>query len=283
MTTTTEPVAQSDESTTDAPRPRRRISTSARRVILAIGLLVVWQLFVTLTGANKLTLPPPLDVLKALVGGLEDGSVVEATGATLRTLAIGTSVGMVIGLTLATLAVLSRWMEDLLGLAVAVMNPLPSIALLPLAMIWFGLTPTAIVVVILNSTVWPIALNASMGFRMLSPTLLRAARTMGIRGPRLVIQVLLPAALPNILTGLRIAWAFGWRTVVGAELIFGAAGGTHGLGFYINQARYFLETDVVFAGLIVISALGLAIELIFVMIEKRTVVRWGMTNTHSSN
>lgn len=262
-------------------RPRRQIGSAGRRLVLTVGLVVVWQLAVILTDASKLTLPPPVDVFGALAGGLGDGSVAEATGATLRTLAIGTSVGMAIGLTLATLAVLSRWMDDFLGLVVAVMNPLPSIALLPLAMIWFGLTPTAIIVVILNSTVWPIALNASMGFRMVSPTLLRAARTMGIRGPRLVLQVLLPAALPHILTGIRIAWAFGWRTVVGAELIFGAAGGTHGLGYYINQARYFLETDVVFAGLIVISMLGLAIEWIFVLIEKRTVHRWGMTNSRA--
>lgn len=251
----------------------------ARRVLLAVLLLALWQVGVLATGVEKLLVPSPLDVGTALIEDTLSLEIVSSTLFTLRTLVIGTAVGMAIGLMLATAAVLSRIGHDLLTLLVSILNPLPSIAILPLAMIWFGLTPTAIVVVILNSTVWPIALNADMGFRTISITLQRAARTLGIRGLRMVWQVLLPAALPHLLTGVRIAWAFAWRTVVAAELVFGVAGGTGGLGFYINQSRYFLETDSVFAGLVVISALGLLIEVLFRFVERRTVERWGMAKT----
>ena len=256
---------------------RLQMSALARRVMIGLLLLAGWQVAVMVSGVEPLLVPSPVDIASALVEDTLSLEIVTATGFTLRTLVIGTVVGMAIGLVLATIAVLWRAGHDLLTLLVSLLNPLPSIAILPLAMIWFGLTPTAIVVVILNSTVWPIALNADMGFRTISPTLQRAARTLGIRGLRMVWQVLLPAALPHLLSGVRIAWAFAWRTVVAAELVFGVAGGTGGLGFYINQSRYFLETDSVFAGLVVISALGLLIEVVFGFIERRTVERWGMT------
>lgn len=255
----------------------RQMSPLARRMVIALLLLAAWQVAVMVSGVEPLLVPSPVDIAAALVEDTLSLEIVTSTAFTLRTLVIGTAVGMAIGLVLATIAVLWRAGHDLLTLLVSVLNPLPSIAILPLAMIWFGLTPTAIVVVILNSTVWPIALNADMGFRTISPTLQRAARTLGIRGLRMVWQVLLPAALPHLLSGVRIAWAFAWRTVVAAELVFGVAGGSGGLGFYINQSRYFLETASVFAGLVVISALGLLIEAVFAFIERRTVERWGMT------
>lgn len=255
----------------------RSIPASARQAALALALLVLWQVGVMVTNVSPLLVPSPVEVGRALIEDTANLEILRSTMFTLRTLLIGTGAGMVIGLAFATFAVLSRLGHDLLTLLVSVLNPLPSIAILPLAMIWFGLTPTAIIVVILNSTVWPIAMNADMGFRTISPTLRRAARTLGIGGLHMVAQVLLPAALPHLLTGVRIAWAFAWRTVVAAELVFGVAGGTGGLGFYINQSRYFLETPSVFAGLVVISALGLLIEVGFALIERRTIQRWGMT------
>lgn len=259
------------------PQRSRQMSPLARRLVIALLLVAAWQVAVMVSGVEPLLVPSPVDIAAKLVEDTLSLEIVTSTAFTLRTLLIGTAVGMAIGLVLATIAVLWRAGHDLLTLLVSVLNPLPSIAILPLAMIWFGLTPTAIVVVILNSTVWPIALNADMGFRTISPTLQRAARTLGIRGLRMVWQVLLPAALPHLLSGVRIAWAFAWRTVVAAELVFGVAGGSGGLGFYINQSRYFLETDSVFAGLVVISGLGLLIEAVFAFIERRTVERWGMT------
>ena len=115
-----------------------------------------------------------------------------------------------------------------------------------------------------------------MGFRTVNPTLLAVGRNIGLSGWRLVRDVLVPAALPHTISGLKTGWAFGWRTIIAAELVFGVAGGKGGLGFFINDARYFLRTPEIFAGLVTIAIIGIALDLCFSYLEKRTVLKWGM-------
>jgi NitT/TauT family transport system permease protein len=259
-----------------APGPWSRLPAAARYAILTIALLVVWQAYVTLAHVPPLLFSAPLDVARALVTGLTGGRLLAATGATLEVLLIGLVAGAIVGFALASFAAFNQLGQDLLGVLSAIFNPLPSIAILPLAMIWFGLRPESVVFVVALATVWPVALNTDNGFRTISTTTQLAARNLGLRGWKLVVDVLLPAALPSIVTGLKSAWAFGWRTVVAAELVFGVAGSSGGLGWYINNARYFLQTADIFAGLVVISGLGIVVEALFGLLERRTVVRWGM-------
>ncbi|MBX5489528.1 MAG: ABC transporter permease [Chloroflexi bacterium] len=259
-----------------APRARRGLPTTLRRALILVGLLVLWQGYVVVSNVPPLLIPSPLAVAQALWQDLASGRIPAATYTTLYSLVVGTLLGMLAGFALASLAVLFRPGQDLLALLSAILNPLPSIAVLPLAMIWFGLNETAIIFVIVQATLWPIAIATDMGFRTISPTLHMVARNLGLRGLRLVVDVLLPAALPHILSGLKAGWAFGWRTVVAAELVFGVAGAAGGLGWYINDSRYFLNTANVFAGLVVISLLGILVDLLFTVIEQQTVVKWGM-------
>ena len=260
-----------------AARPRwGALPTPLRRLVIFAGILVAWQAYVSLGSVPALLVPSPLDVAAALGADLASGRLPAATAGTLRSLLLGMLLGMAAGFTLASLAVLSRFGQDLLALLAAILNPLPSIAILPLAMIWFGLSDTAIVFVIVQATMWPIAISTDVGFRTISATLHMVARNLGLRGVRLVADVLLPASLPYILAGLKAAWAFGWRTVVAAELVFGVAGAAGGLGWYINDSRYFLNTANVFAGLVVISLLGIAVDLLFTVVEQQTVIKWGM-------
>jgi len=106
------------------------------------------------------------------------------------------------------------------------------------------------------------------------------ALNLGLSRGRTVSDVFLPAALPHILSGLRLAWAFGWRTVVGAEVVFGVTGSAGGLGWYIDNARYFLNSPSIFAGLVIISLLGIILDSLFLWIEQKTVVKWGMKQSH---
>lgn len=255
----------------------RRRKQSLRRMVVVLVLLAVWQAYVTITDVQSLLFPSPLEVWNALVDDIASTRIPDATFVTVRTLVIGTAAGLSVGFTLAALSILSRPGNDLLAVLTSVFTPLPSIAILPLAMIWFGLSTTALVVVIMNSTIWPVAINTDMGFRSVSPTVQRVGKNLGLSKPRMVVDVLFPAALPYLLSGLKTAWAFGWRTVVAAELVFGVAGGSAGLGWYINESRYFLNTSQVFAGLVVISALGILIDGFFRSLERITVERWGMT------
>ncbi|HZD65057.1 MAG TPA: ABC transporter permease subunit [Acidimicrobiales bacterium] len=148
-----------------------------------------------------------------------------------------------------------------------------------LAIIWFGLNEKALVFVVANAVLWPIAINVTTGFRTVNATLVMVGRNLGLRGWRLVRDVLLPAALPSIISGIKVGWAFGWRTVIAAELVFGTAGGAGGLGYFINKSQYFLNIPDVFAGLVTIAVIGIIVEVGFNVLERRTVIRWGMQAT----
>ncbi len=252
------------------------LPTVVRRSILLVAIVLLWQLYVTLSGVSPLLFSSPLDIAEAFWEGWTSGDLVGATLVTLRILGLGMLIGMLVAAVLTTLATWTRIGEDVLVLLTSMLNPLPAIAILPLAILWFGLSPSALVFVIANAVTWPIAINVSTGFRTVNPTILMVGRNLGLRGFKLVKDVLMPAALPHTISGLKTGWAFGWRTIIAAELVFGVAGGGGGLGFFINDARYFLRIPEVFAGLVTIALIGIALDAVFTWIERRTVIKWGM-------
>ena len=268
---------------TGSPPPAMRryrrwgdLPVGPRRALIILALLGAWQAVVVIFQVNPLLVSPPTEVGLAVLEGFTSGTLAAATATTLKILLGSMLIGMVLAAVFTTLATWTKFGEDLLVLLTAMLNPLPSIAVLPLAILWFGFTTTALVVIIANAVIWPISINVSMGFRTVNPTCLAVGRNIGLSGWRLVRDVLMPAALPHTLSGLKTGWAFGWRTIIAAELVFGVAGGGGGLGYFINDARYFLRIPDVFAGLVTIMAIGIAIELAFSAVERRTVVKWGM-------
>lgn len=197
--------------------------------------------------------------------------------ATLKVLVIGYAIGVTLATIFTTIAVSSRVGTDLLSTLTAMFNPLPAIALLPLALLWFGLGTPSLVFVIVNSVLWAVALNMHTGFLTVSDTMRMAGQTFGLRGMRYVIQLLIPAAFPAILAGLKIGWAFAWRTLIAAELVFGVSSGQGGLGWFIFENRNLLDTPAVFSGLLSVMLVGLLVEgVVFRFIENRTVRKWGM-------
>ena len=281
MTETLATVERTPASTPSVPRRQRRrgwgsLPTLPRRAAIVLALLAIWQLYVVVSGVSPLLVSSPADVAKAVVTGFVDGSLLTATLTTLKILLTAMAIGMVLAAVFTTLATWTKFGEDLLVLLTSMLNPLPSIAVLPLAILWFGLSTTALVVVIANAVIWPISINVSQGFRTANPTVVAVGRNIGLSGWRLVRDVLMPAALPHTISGLKTGWAFGWRTIIAAELVFGVAGSGGGLGYFINDARYFLRTPDVFAGLVTIMTIGIALDLAFAWLERRTVVKWGM-------
>jgi NitT/TauT family transport system permease protein len=195
----------------------------------------------------------------------------------------GYVIGIAIASLLTTLAVATRFGSDLLSTLTAMLNPLPAIALLPMAMLWFGLGKEAIVFTLLHSVVWPVALNMHTGFMGVSDTQRMVGRNYGLRGLSYVIKLLIPAAFPSILTGMKIGWAYAWRTLIAAELVFGGsvidAAGTDagGLGWFIFANQMDLRIPYVFAGLFTVILVGVLMEsIVFRNLETRTVIRWGM-------
>jgi NitT/TauT family transport system permease protein len=134
--------------------------------------------------------------------------------------------------------------------------------------------------VLVHAVLWPVALSAHAGFAGINQTLRMVGRNYGLHGFRYVAAILIPAAFPPLLTGLRNGWAFAWRTLIAAELVFGVSSGSGGIGWFIYENKNQLEIPSVFAGLITVIVIGIAVEnLVFNSIEQRTVVRWGMKNS----
>jgi NitT/TauT family transport system permease protein len=251
-------------------------STVLRRGLLLLALGLVWELYARWLN-NPLLVPTLQDTLIALTQGFASGVLVDRTLNSLGVLGVGYLAGVAAAALLCFLAISTRIGSDLLTMLAAMFNPLPAIALLPLALLWFGLGPKSLVFVLVHSVLWPLALNAYSGLRGVSRTLRMVGASFGLRGVRFALQILVPAALPSILAGLRIGWAFAWRTLIAAEFVFGVSSGSGGLGWFIFENRNQLDIADVFAGLLTVILIGLAVEgLLFRTLERWTVERWGM-------
>ncbi|MBP0599046.1 ABC transporter permease [Herbaspirillum sp. LeCh32-8] len=247
-----------------------------RKGVILLLLALIWEAIGRWQN-NDLLLPTFDQTAQAFVEGLASGELVNKTWLSLQVLLKAYLLGIAAAFVLTTLAVSTQFGRDLLGTLTSMLNPLPAIALLPIALLWFGLGEGSLIFVLVHSVLWALAVNTYAGFLGVSDTLRMAGRNYGLRGLSFVLQVLVPAALPSILAGLRIGWAFAWRTLIAAELVFGATSGKGGLGWYIFQNRNELYTDKVFAGLAMVIIIGLLVEnLVFNTLERVTVKKWGM-------
>ena len=250
-----------------------------RKAVLLALIGLAWELYGRALN-NDLLFPTLLQTLKSLVDAVASGVLPQRAFNSLSVLLQGYVLGTAGALLLAALAATTRLGADLLDMLTAVFNPLPAIALLPLALMWFGLGNGSLVFVLVHSVMWPMALNTHTGFRSVSPTLRMVGRNVGLRGLRYTAAILIPAAFPSILAGLKIGWAFAWRTLIAAELVFGVSSGSGGLGWFIYERKNQLDTGAVFAGLLTVILIGLVVEgVLFRWVENRTVRRWGM-QTH---
>lgn len=247
-----------------------------RKISIIVVLALAWELYGRWLD-NPLLVPTFADTIRALIAGVAEGTIPQRALSSMEVLLIGFATGTLLAGMLTVFAIGTRIGTDFLETMTAMFNPLPAIALLPLALIWFGLGAGSLIFVLVHSVMWAVALNTLAGFRGVSTTVRMVGRNYNLNGLRFVAKILIPAAFPSILAGLKIGWAFAWRTLIAAELVFGVSSGQGGLGWYIFESKNQLNIPEVFAGLLTIILIGLAVEnVVFRFVETRTVQRWGM-------
>jgi NitT/TauT family transport system permease protein len=243
-----------------------------RKIGFAVLLLALWQGLFLLRIWPEFLFPGPAEVWQKLIHGFSNGSYFSGIAVSMARLSAGYVISLVLGISLGLLVGCIKWLDETLGALLLALQTLPSICWLPLALLWFGLNEKAILFMVVIGAVMSISLAAEDGVRSVPPLFLKAARNMGARGWALYTQVIFPAALPSIVTGMKLGWSFAWRALMAAELLYSSVG----LGHLLTMGRELNDIGEVIAVMLVIVVLGLLVDkLVFAPIEKAVRVRWG--------
>lgn len=235
---------------------------------------ICWEL-IALAGVFPAKLFPSIEVVLAALFRLVVSGIMWAnTKGTLVRLVLGFLLAGAVGVVLGIAMGRYRWVEDVFMPIVSIGYPIPGLAYAPLFVLWFGLGDLPAVLLVGVASCFVVVINTWKGVKAVKPVWVRAAESMGASGPQMFRKVMLPAALPFILTGLRLGLAQAWRILVAVEMLMSVS---HGLGWMIFGAQQFLDTDVMLSGIVMIGLIGLLLEKqVFERIERYTVVRWGM-------
>jgi NitT/TauT family transport system permease protein len=238
-------------------------------------LLVIWEILVRAKIWSPVLVPSPLTVGEYLLGAVRDGTLLDAAVVTLKRLVLGYIFGIVLGLPLGLLTARFKVWQDTLGLVALGLQTLPSVCWVPLALLWFGQTESAMFFVVVMGTLWSMIIATDNGIRSIPPIYARAARTMGSRGLHTWIKVMLPASLPFIVSGMKQGWAFAWRSLMAAEIYVTILSG-FGLGHLLHYGRELNAMEQVIGVMFVIVVIGLlADKIMFSPWERFLHRRWG--------
>jgi NitT/TauT family transport system permease protein len=245
---------------------------SLRRALFLVGLLLAWEAASRLGLWRSWVFPSPLAIGRSFWSGILDHTIPLGILVSMRRLLVGYLISLFGGVTLGLLLARSRALRESIGTVVTGLQALPSICWLPLALLWFGLSETAILFVVVAGSLLAITVATEAGVSNVPPLYVRAARTMGARGMTLYLRVILPAALPAVLSGMRLGWTFAWRSLMAGELLFVSGG----LGQLLATGRELGDMARVLAVMVAIVTLGLVTEVLFFQrLDARVREVWG--------
>ncbi|WP_373484584.1 ABC transporter permease [Acetobacterium sp.] len=247
------------------------------KYIWIILMLMAWELTAQLAPVSPLAFPSLELILAALIDSISNGDLVRQMVFSLGLILIGLGIGVALAFLMSFLAVVSPVFASFTDTCVSIFHPLPGIALLPLIILWIGTGSAAILFIIVHSVLWPMILNMSAGFKAIPAVYKKIGENYGFNTFQSIIRIFVPASLSFLIAGLKISWARGWRAAISAEMIFGASGGIGGIGWYIFNKRVFMDTAGVYAGILMIIAVGIFVEdFVFGKLEKNTINKWGV-------
>ncbi|MFA6076265.1 MAG: ABC transporter permease [Negativicutes bacterium] len=246
-----------------------------KRLATIIALVLVWQLFCKTAMYPTYLLPTPEQVEQTLLQGIIDGQLVIALLSSLKRMVIGYSMAVVLGLALGVALIKWKYLDQTIGFFILAVQTIPSVAWLPLALIWFGLNERAIIFVVIIGSLWTMVMSVKTAIKGVNPDYIRLAKTLGYNKWALFWKIVIPAALPELIVGLRLAWAFAWRSLLAGELL----GGESGLGQTLMIGRNLGDMSLVIAVMIIIATLGILIDLfLFQRLENQIFAKRGYSS-----
>ena len=243
------------------------------KIAFYIGIIVVWQIIAMMGVWPDNIFPSPYEVAEDLAYGAADGSLFYGIATSMWRLSIGLAIAIAGGIILGIFMARVEAVNQTVGSLVLGLQSIPSIAWVPLAILWFGLTDAGIIFVTAIGAIFAVTINTYTGVKNIDPHFIEAARNMGAKGSQLITAVLIPAAFPYMISGFKQGWAFAWRGVIGAEILFSFLG----LGFLLQVGRYQYDVSQVIAIMLVIMGIGMLIDgFVFKKIENKVMFRWGL-------
>jgi len=245
----------------------------SKKIAFYLSLIIVWQIVASVNIWPDNIFPSPYEVVEDLAYSAADGSLFYGVATSMWRLIVGLTIaisgGIVLGIFMARVEIVNQTIGSLvLGL-----QSIPSIAWVPLAILWFGLTDGGIIFVTAIGAVFAVSINTYTGVKNIDPNYIAAARNMGAKGSQLITSVLIPAAFPYMISGFKQGWAFAWRGLIGAELLFSFLG----LGFLLNVGRQLTDVSQVISIMLVIMGIGILVDgFVFKRIENKVMSRWGL-------
>ena len=252
---------------------RARIASWLTGILPFLAGIAVWQVLSSLNIWPRVLFPSPAEVFWASVVDLRSGVLLTNLAVSLRSLGIGFLVGFSLAVPLAYLMGLSRRCRDFFDPLVNLLQAIPGLAWIPFAILWFGLGQGAVTFIIVMSVFFPVLHNLLTGIRLVQPVLVEAAQTLGAGRAAIIGHVIFPSTLPNMMTGIRLGVAFGFRSLVGGEMI----ASTDGIGYAIFNAQQYFQSARIVVGMLTIGITWLIMDrLLLRPVEQRTTIRWGL-------
>ena len=244
-----------------------------KKIAFYVLIIVVWQGIDSAEIWPDNIFPSPVDVGEDLLYGISDGSLFYGIATSMWRLVIGLAIAISGGMLLGIFMARVETVNQTIGSLVLGLQSIPSVAWVPLAILWFGLSDSGIIFVTAIGAIFAVTINTYTGVKNIDPSFIEAARNMGAKGSQLVTTILIPAAFPYMISGFKQGWAFAWRGVIGAELLFSFLG----LGFLLNVGRQLNDVSQVIAMMLVIMGIGILIDgFVFKKLEDKVMTKWGL-------
>lgn len=238
-----------------------------------VVLILIWEGLFRLQIWEPYMFPSPWMVTTTLYHNLLSGILITATVASMKRLIVGYIIGVTLGVLLGFLIARYKLVEETLGSLILALQTIPSIVWLPLALLWFGFGEAAIIFVVVLGGIWTMVMSTSAGIKNVPRIYIKAGQTMGLSNWKMLSSVMIPAAIPQIITGMRLSWAFAWRALMAGELI----GVSNGLGYILMWGRDTANMSLVISIMIIIAVIGMATDsLFFSRYENKILKRYGL-------